>query len=278
MERGDIVQTLELPCGNCIGCRLERSRQWSVRIMHEASLHECNYFLTLTYDDDHLPADLSLNYKHVQDFLKRYRKQISPTKIRYFFAGEYGDLRLRPHYHACIFGHVPDDLVLFSERGESKLYTSSFLSQLWFHGFSSVGILTADSAAYVARYVVKKISGPMAERHYEIMDPITGEITRRTPEFAKMSLKPGIGAGWFDKYHTDVFPHDMVLAKGHAVKPPRYYDKLMTERNPDMMEEVKYSRVVKALDRVDDNTTDRLRVKEAIANRRTADYLKRRLK
>lgn len=278
VERGDIVQTLDLPCGGCIGCRLERSRQWAVRIMHEASMHESNYFLTLTYDDDHLPADLSLDHKHVQDFLKRYRKQISPTKLRYYVAGEYGDKRLRPHYHACIFGHIPTDLRLFSKSSGSELYTSEFLSNLWPLGFSSVGLLTFESAAYVARYVVKKITGPMAERHYEMVDPISGEITRRRPEYAKMSLKPGIGATWFDKFQSDVYPHDMVLARGHPSKPPRYYDKLMDKVNPDLMEDVKYSRVVKALDRVDDNTTERLRVKEEIANRRTSDYLKRRLK
>lgn len=279
VERGDIVQSLELPCGQCIGCRLERSRQWAVRIMHEASLHDHNCFITLTYREADLPPDSSLNHAHFQKFMKLLRKRLYPNTVRYYMCGEYGELRLRPHYHAVLFGFIPDDLRLH-EKSESgcAVYTSAFLQSLWPHGYSSVGELTFESAAYVARYVLKKITGPMSERSYEMLDPDTGELIGRKPEYARMSLKPGIGADWFGKFSSDVYPQDHVISRGHEAKPPRYYDKLLDRSNPDLLEEIKYSRQVKALDRVDDNTTDRLRVKEAIAKRRVADHLKRRIK
>nr|QJB19192.1 MAG: replication initiator protein [Microvirus sp.] len=279
VERGDIVQTLDLPCGQCIGCRLERSRQWAVRITHEASLHSQNCFITLTYDDDHLPSNLSLDHSHFQRFLKRYRKRISPLKIRYYMAGEYGDDRSRPHYHACIFGHCPDDLVLHSKSDSGQyVYTSDFLQSLWPHGYCSVGELTFESAAYVARYVLKKITGPLSSRHYEIVDVLTGELTARKPEYARMSLKPGIAAAWFGKYRSDVYPSDHVLSRGHEAKPPRFYDKLLTRLDPDLMELVKFSRQERARLQADDNTRDRLEVKETLAKRRVSDFLSRRLK
>lgn len=279
VSRDRIVEELTLACGQCIGCRLERSRQWAVRIMHEASTHESNCFITLTYDDDHLPDDLSLNYKHFQDFIKRYRKQVSPVLIRYFVAGEYGDKLQRPHYHACIFGHSFSDLRLHgkSESG-ATIFTSEFLQQLWPFGYSSVGELTFESAAYVARYVLKKVTGAQSDRHYELIDPTSGEIAKRAPEFCRMSLKPGIGAKWLGKFMTDVYPHDHVISRGHPAKPPRYYDKLLDRSNPDLMESIKVSRAEKALERAADHTTDRLRVKETIAKRRVSDFLKRRLK
>ncbi len=99
------VKTLSLPCGQCIGCRLERSRQWAMRCMHEAQLHENNCFITLTYDNTHLPSDGSLHYKDFQLFIKRLRKKFGNTRIRYYMAGEYGENFGRPHFHACIFGH-----------------------------------------------------------------------------------------------------------------------------------------------------------------------------
>jgi hypothetical protein len=274
-----IVEELSLPCGRCIGCRLERSRQWATRIMHEASMHDDNCFITLTYDDDHIPVDRSLNHKHFQDFLKRYRKQVYPDLIRYFMAGEYGDKLQRPHYHACIFGHCFDDLRLHSKsESGSDVFTSEFLKALWPFGYSSVGELTFQSAAYVARYVLKKVTGTPADRHYELLDPVTGEIVKRVPEYCRMSLKPGIGAKWLGKFMTDVYPHDHVISKGRPTKPPRYYDKLLDRVNPDLLESIKASRVEKARERADDHTADRLRVKETLAERRVSDFLKRRLK
>lgn len=242
-------------------------------------MHDANSFITLTYNNEHLPTDYSLNHKHFQGFIKRYRKRIHPLKLRYYVAGEYGDDRSRPHFHACIFGHRPDDLRLHakSESGQ-YIYTSAFLTALWPFGFSSVGELTFESAAYVARYVMKKITGPNADRHYETVDPETGEISDRRPEYCRMSLKPGIGADWFRKYSSDVFPEDHVFSRGRPAKPPRYYDKLLDRVDPDLLEAIKFSRSEKARERAGDNTPERLAVKETLANRRVSDFLKRRLK
>lgn len=279
VESTSAFKNLDLPCGRCVGCRLERARQWSVRIMHEAKLHEQNCFITLTYDNEHLPADLSLDYRHFQNFLKRFREQIAPKRIRYYMCGEYGEERSRPHYHAIIFGYMFDDIRLHSRSGSGdELYTSAFLQSLWPYGFSSIGQVTEKSANYVARYVMKKVTGSQADRYYELVDPITGAITKRSPEFNRMSLKPGIGAAWFDKFHSDVFPHDRVIMKGKPSKPPRYYDKLLGRSNPEMLEAVKESRVADAMDRKDDNTAKRLYVKEQLAKRRVSDFAKRKLK
>lgn len=278
VSKDAVFKNLELPCGQCVGCRLERTRQWSVRLMHEGSLHEENCFITLTYNSEHLPPDLSLNYKHFQDFLKRYRKKVSPKLIRFYMAGEYGEERSRPHYHAIIFGHMFDDLRLHAKSGSGDdLYTSATLQALWPFGFSSVGRLTSQSAAYVARYVMKKVTGRNSNRFYELVDPLTGVITKRVPEFSNMSRRPGIGKLWFDKFGSDVYPHDRVIVKGKAGKPPRYYDKLQGRKDPEMMQRIKNSRIASALDRKDDNTAARLSVKETIVKQRLSNF-KRKLK
>ena len=151
-----------VPCGQCIGCRLERSRQWAIRCVHEASLHTDNCFITLTYSPDCLPSDGSLNHDDFQKFFKRLRKHIAPKKIRYYMCGEYGeDLQQpsklgRPHFHACLFGLDFDDKQLYIVRDDVKLYTSATLEKIWGKGFVTIGDVTFESAAYVARYIAKK--------------------------------------------------------------------------------------------------------------------------
>lgn len=266
LRRNDVVRRLQVPCGRCVGCRLERSRQWAVRCMHEASLYDANVFVTLTYDDEHLPEFNSLNYKHFQDFMKRLRKRFEPVNIRFYMCGEYGDDFSRPHYHACLFNcFFPDRRRISSGTSGSPLYRSDILSSLWPHGYSSIGDVTFESAAYVARYVMKKVTGDAADSHYTTVDPDTGEISKRTPEFNKMSLKPGIGAAWFAKYHKDVFPRDFVVSRGTQAKPPRYYDKLLKKNFPDLVDEVQFKRYNDAQARRDDSTDDRLAVREEIA-------------
>lgn len=275
-ERGDIVATLQLPCGRCTGCRLERSRQWALRILHETKCHRENCFLTLTYDEDHCPRDRSLDYKEFQRFMKRLRKRFSGKRIRFYMCGEYGEQFDRPHFHACIFGIDFKDKVLFSEAGSNRLWTSATLEALWPFGFSSIGEVTFESAAYVARYCMKKVTGEMAKDHYAMVDLDTGEIYQKEPEFAHMSLKPGIGALWLQKYFSDVFPRDYVVARGHKSKPPRYYDKRLKAANPDMYEDICLKRELDSRERVNDNTLERLAVREECAVARAQLY-KRRL-
>ena len=263
---GWVDRPLTIPCGQCVGCRLERSRQWAVRCVHEASLHEDNCFITLTYNNESLPEDGSLNKKHFQDFMKRLRKKYKNKKIRYYHCGEYGDKNFRPHYHAIIFGLEFDDQKLFTVNNGEKLYTSEKLEKLWPFGFSTIGTVTFESAAYVARYVMKKVNGKNAKNHYERVDSNTGEIYSLVPEYNTMSRRPGIAAGWFDKYKDDVYPSDNIHLREKTFRPPKFYDKMYEHLMPNEMEKIKMQRMKNMQKHAKDNTAERLAVKEQVKN------------
>lgn len=267
-ERGKIRRALVLPCGQCIGCRLERSRQWAVRCLHEQQSHSQNCFVTLTYDEDHVPV--GLRYRDFQLFMKRLRK-VFPC-ARFYMCGEYGEQFRRPHFHACLFGVDFADKVLFRRGSHAglNLYTSAVLSRIWTDGFASVGQLSFESAAYVARYVMKKVTGDRAEAHYAKLDLATGEIVPIVPEFNRMSLKPGIGAAWLAKYTTDVFPRDYVVVNGVKCKPPRYYDKQLTVLDYESSELVSVLRYARSMEVIQDNSPERLRVREVVTRARLA--------
>lgn len=199
-----------------------------------------NAFITLTYRDTdectdrelkngwHLPSDLSLHPSHLQKFWKRLRKQFR-QKIRYYAVGEYGDENGRPHYHAIVFNcDFPDKELVASTEG-IHLFNSPTLDKLWPYGFTTVGEATWETAAYCARYVMKKVGGPMADEHYRRYDPELGYEYWIHPEFSTQSNRPGIGAGWFEKYGSDVFPSDELPVPGRGVykKVPRYYESLL---------------------------------------------------
>lgn len=225
-------ERLDLPCGQCIGCRLERSRQWAVRCMHEAALHEDNSFLTLTYDDAHLPSDGSLQLRDFQLFMKRLRKSVAPKRVRFYHCGEYGEALGRPHYHALLFGYSSPDRKFFSSRGGNSVYTSDSMSKMWPYGFSVEGDVTFDSAAYVARYVMKKVTGERSAAHYQ----------GRKPEYTTMSRRPGIGKVWFDRFKGDVYPLDRVVVNGAITRPPRFYDNQLAKIDRSTMELIKIQR------------------------------------
>lgn len=257
-------KALDLPCGQCIGCRLERSRQWAIRCVHEASLYEKNSFITLTYSPEHLPKDGSLQLHHFQRFMKRLRKSEGPN-IRFFHCGEYGEKYQRPHYHACLFNYDFNDKKLLRDQDNIKLYTSEKLAKLWPLGFSTIGDVTFESAAYVARYVTKKIIGPQAVHHYNNIDYKTGEIIQeRKPEYVTMSRRPGIGRPWLDRYISDVYPDDFVILRGAKIKPPKFYDSVLQKRMPYEHDDIKERRNENARLKAFDNTPDRLAVKEFI--------------
>lgn len=267
-ERGSIVASLFLPCGQCHGCRLERSRQWAIRCMHEAQMHKDNCFITLTYSadregyrPDRMCDGVSLEYRDFQKFIRRLRKAWPRDKIRFYMCGEYGENFSRPHFHACLFGFNFPDREPLRLIGQSKLFSSAQLTKLWGHGFCSIGEVTFESAAYIARYCMKKINGDMALPHYT--DPDTGQV--RSPEFNHMSLKPGIGASWFTRFHGDVYPSDEVIVRGREMRPPRYYDKKIADMYPEMLEDVKLQRELDAAMHAADNTFERLAVKEVVS-------------
>jgi hypothetical protein len=284
-------EELELPCGQCWECRFKRSRDWAVRCMHEAQLHKRNCFITLTYAPEHLPPNDSLVYPQFQKFMKRLRKQAG-CRVRFYMCGEYGENFGRPHYHACLFGYdFPDRKYLITTKNGDRLYTSEILSKLWPFGITSIGDVTFQSAAYVARYIMKKITGDAAFEHYNKVD-VDGVITHRVPEFTRMSLKPGIGAEWLEKFHSDVFPHDHVIVKGKEVSVPRYYntkvrkavyqaeygklppEKFASEVADYDLDEIQYARLVRVRERADSDTPERRVARDEI-NRAKLNLLKR---
>lgn len=221
--------------------------------MHEASLYDDNSFVTLTYDNNHLPNGGTLVKKHTQDFLKRARYHIGP--FRYFICGEYGETTRRPHYHAIIFGKDWLDKKHFktTDLGHS-VYTSERLEQIWGMGQCLTAAVTFESIAYTTRYVVDKITGPPAAKHYD----------GREPEFGEMSRRPGLGRHWLDKYASDVYTTDNVIINGKEQRPPSYYDTIHARTAPEAMAAIKAKREIEAYENRWDNTPARLTVKETV--------------
>jgi len=254
--------SVTVPCGVCIGCRIDKSRQWAIRCVHESKLHLRNSFLTLTYDE--LPEFNTLLKSDLQKFFKRLRKD--GKTFRYFAVGEYAPNTRRPHYHAIIFG------LDFNEDGLRKnyktnaqgnqLYTSEYLTKVWGHGHATVGQFSYQTAAYVARYVMKKQTGKNADDHYSIVDPYTGEIIGQEHEFQIMSRKPGIGSGWFDKFSSDAFPSDFLIHQGKKHSVPRYYTDKLERGDIETFKLIKAKRKQSQLKNAHETTYDRLAVRE----------------
>jgi hypothetical protein len=281
---------MQIGCGQCVGCRLKKSQEWALRCLHEASLHKSNCFITLTYNDQNLPINGSLKKKDFQGFMKRLRFNYVPKNprkdqlIRFYMAGEYGDRNSRPHYHALLFNFCPDDLVAApSSKPGKEIYFSPTLEKIWGKGFVNVGEVTLQSAAYVARYCMKKITGMGANvinevtglKHYERFCDITGEIIEVLPEYSGMSRRPGIGADWIRNYKSDIYPKDFVTVNGVRKRPPRYYDKYLSDTDPDLHDYLKACREEDAY-LSPDNTLERLSQREKCANARL-NQLKRSL-
>lgn len=261
---------LTVPCGYCIGCKLDRSKMWSVRCVHEAMMHSCNSFVTLTYDDEHhssLNPPGALCYGHFQRFIRRVRKARGP--FRYFAAGEYGEQSKRPHFHALLFGLDFPDMAYHKKSGKEKLYISKELDALWSHGFCTIGAVTLESAGYIARYTMKKRS--VGDDCYKRVNLETGEVYEVPPEMLRMSLKPGIGAKWFEKYGmSDCATWDkIVFPGGYEINPPRYYSTLLQRSDPYLHDWNKFQRVERVTDKMrEDSTDERLAVREVVESAR----------
>lgn len=239
-----IGDPIEIPCRKCIGCRLRYSREWADRCMLELKYHEQSWFVTFTYDDEHLPKNYivdeetgevvpsaTLVKRDIQLFMKRLRKNYKyDNDIRYFFAGEYGSQTYRPHYHAILFGLKLDDLKLYKQSEDGyNYYNSAFLDKCWqYQGHVVVGCVTWDTCAYTARYIMKKQYGSAAEiyERYNIQ-----------PEFTLMSRKPAIGRKYYDEHKETIFDSDFIYIGtedgSHSIKPPRYYERLFDIDYPD---------------------------------------------
>lgn len=263
---GSARRYLQVPCGQCSGCRLERSRQWALRCMNEASCWKYNSFATLTYSDDKLPRNGSLVMDDHQRFMKRLRDRLDYPPMKFYMCGEYGERTGRPHYHYLLFGLDFSDKVYFKTTGSGhKLYTSALLEDIWGLGHCPIGDVTFDSACYVARYIMKKQTGKSARDAYNIYDPITGEVQAELmPEFNAMSRASGIGKEFFARFRDDIYPRDFMTVNGLKVRPPRYYDNAFEVDDPLGLAWIKEKRRRAALVHADNNTPERLAVREYI--------------
>lgn len=259
---GDRVVTefIDIPCGKCVGCRLEYSKQWADRCLMELEEHDSAYFLTLTYDDDHLPfplfEDSSMSYTFVDDdtgecgilptlhkrdiqlFHKRLRERLG-QKIRYFTAGEYGDTTLRPHYHSIEFGLKIPDLKLYSVKDGYNLYTSALIDDIWGNGHVIIGDVTWETCAYTARYVMKKVNGKLSGYY---------DAHCIDPEFVIMSRRPGIGRSYYEKHGEELFTFRSVPVSdkngGRLVRGSnRYFDRLLSVDDPERHAAMKQKRI-----------------------------------
>lgn len=255
----DIPMTV--PCGNCIGCVNRSKRDWSIRLQHEAQMHDVAWFVTLTYDDDHVPAGHTLDRTEPPKLIRKLRKRSPGQRISYYAAGEYGDRTHRPHYHMALYGAELGELRKSESGKKGAALVSPLLDELWGKGFVTVAELTPATARYVAGYVQKKgFNKDERDERYERLEPWTGEITSVEPERATMSTKPAIGKRWIEKYWPEAYPSDFVVMGGKEVIPPRYYDRWLEENQPELWREVQRARASKR--DLDEYTPERLSVRE----------------
>lgn len=259
IRSGDITDPVDIPCRKCIGCRLDYSRQWADRLMIELQRHETAFFVTLTYDDEHLDhlrcVDLStgeiepfasLSKRDCQLFMKRLRKEhkklYPDLHLMYYLAGEYGDTTYRPHYHAIIYDLRLDDLKLWNQKDGFVYWTSDWLDGIWKNGRCIVAQVTWETCAYTARYIVKKQYGKKAQEEYY--------KNGLQPEFSLVSTKPGIAREYF---FQNVLPTDLMYKRqnflfiqtsegGKKVSFPKYWDRLFADIDPEALDDIKSDR------------------------------------
>lgn len=275
-----ISKHILLPCGKCIGCQCDRSRDWANRIMLELKYHEKACFITLTYNQEHVPKSeyvtddgeilesMTLDKAQLQRFFKRLRKQIAPTKVRYFACGEYGTVNKRPHYHVILFGYdFPDKEVMSTTKEGYVQYRSPLLERIWTDpmnheslGYSMICEVNWNTAAYVSRYCLKK-SDRIHNIYYQSFN--------LQPEFLTMSRRPGIGRQYYDEHKDEVYINQEIFLSnnngGFKTRPPKYYDRLYESEHPDFMKGVKEKRMEIAQENLD--------MKLMQTNLKLADYL-----
>lgn len=256
-----------IPCGKCIGCRLEYSKDWATKGIFEAEQWKDNWFLTITYDNEHLPEAApaineetgeemepnpggTLKPTDITNFMKRlrthYERKYNHTGIRFMACGEYGSGTGRAHYHAICFNlPIQQKNMSFHEYNENyeALWRCPELEEIWRKGMIVAAEVNWNTCAYVARYITKKIGMPADKEHYKNLG--------LEPEFFRMSRRPGIGRQYYEDHKEELYKTDQVLIKKYGggilkAKPPKYYDRLYDIENPERMEEIKKERKKKA--------------------------------
>ena len=284
-------ELLKVRCGQCIGCRLDHSLMWATRATHESRSHQDTCFITLTYADETMPHSLSVHAKPLQQFFRALRYHIKTEnpdnpKIKYLACGEYSPKKRRPvgpfnpwefvgegerpHYHAVVFGYDFPDKELWTVRNDNRIFTSDILTDIWGKGHCTTAAVTFESAAYVARYSIKKLNGTLAQRPdpvtgllpYERICHTTGQILEVEKE--RFHTSNGIGKDHYLSYTGDIYPNDSVVINGHETRPPRYYDNLFKAEDPHTMETIQDRRIQQMRKHAADNTPDRLAEREKV--------------
>lgn len=247
---GAFGDSFSVPCGSCSGCRARRIDEWATRMVHESKSHEAASFITLTYDDDHLPPDGGLQPRDAALFMKRLRKDIAPLsdpplRVRFFLVGEYGDQTKRAHYHAIIFGFdfADDRVELPGQAHSGKLYRSPRLERLWPFGHCSVGLVSVESCRYVAGYIQKRFTGELAKVMYQ----------GREAPFARFSRN--LGVDHFETFKSDYLPDGFAVVSGVRRGLPRSYERRVSDAD---IAPIKARRKAHALSRAADATPRRL--------------------
>ena len=296
------VSYQKIPCGHCMSCRLNHSKQWATRCMLEAESWDENWFITLTYDDEHheipdeftdkngitwtndgswngclKPKDLTNFNKSLREY---YRTTYNHIGIRFFACGEYGTESGRNHFHEILFNLPisPFDLKYYKTTSDGNiLYTCDKIAKIWGKGYVVIGHFNWSTAAYVARYVTKKFTGETSDLHYGVL----GQI----PEFSRSSNRPGIARWYYEKYRDKLYENDELIVKTCKdttiiTKPPKYFDKLYDIDYPDDMEKIKLRRQFEAeqAQRVKDYTTTLSREKQLLVEERELELKTKILK
>ena len=254
-----------IPCGKCIGCRLDYSRDWANRGYLESLYYEQNYFITLTYDEKHLTipqemetsegityTDLEENEwkgilvpKEFKRFLNTLRKiskrEFKHTGIRYIGCGEYGGKEKRPHYHLILFNCPLPIESFYKPRcswNKDMYYQNEIIERAWPNGISNICEANWNTIAYTARYITKKVNGKESEEYYTMQ----GQI----PEFLRSSTQPGIARQYYEDHKKEIYEKDkiMIVTKDGVQwsTPPKYFDRLLKKEDPEKMKWIKEQR------------------------------------
>ena len=289
---GEVFEPIQIPCGQCRSCRIHKSREWANRCVMEASQYKeglC-WFVTLTYDDEHLPKGDVMRAslyppdvtKFFHDLRQHYDRQFQWQGIRYFYAGEYGDENKRPHYHLLLFNCPIADLKFYKVSYNSDTYwTSDLFSNIWKKGYVVIGEMNWNSAAYTARYTLKKLNGDLGKEYYQEQGVI--------PEYCRMSNRPGIGAGYLEQHKDEIYLNDEIIlpspsyGKSLIVKPPKYFDRKLkeSENEEDVIKMIHISDKRKKVASFADesnhnilgyNDIERFRFLDEVCNRKFSNY------
>lgn len=196
------------PCGQCIACKMNKSAEWAIRVCHELFYWDNAVFLTLTYDNDHLPIEISK--RELQLFIKRVRKD---KDIKYYACGEYGDQTYRPHYHLILFGMSRKDFDQIGYSYGKLLYSTKY----WTKGNIFIGNVTYNSARYVAKYIYKKYNGKYAKEYYGTLQKPFQLVSQ------------GIGLRWCLDNVQRILDYGYINANGSKRSVPRYYIKKLED-------------------------------------------------